>query len=155
VTEPVHTRPLRVVILNNDSETLKTVAQWFEIHGHRVTTSALAAMRRADLEEIADFLMRHDPDVVVYDIAMPYVPNWDYLTVLRTAPDLPRIPYLVTTPNKSALDRFVGPNDALELLGQPEDLTAVLRAAEAAGSDRRRSDRAVPSSPSPFPRVVP
>jgi CheY-like chemotaxis protein len=155
VTEPVRVRPLRIVILNNDSETLKTVAHWFEINGHRVTTSALAAMRRADLEEISDFLTRHSPDVVVYDVAIPYWPNWDYLRVLRTAPDMPRIPYVVTTPNKAALTRLVGANDALELLGAPEDLTVVLRAAEAAGSERRKSERSVAAaSAPPFPRAV-
>ena len=80
-------RPLRIVVFNNDSETLKTVAHWFEINGHRVTTSALAVMRRADLEEIGDFLTRHNPDVIVYDVAIPYAPNWNYLSVLRTAPE--------------------------------------------------------------------
>lgn len=134
-------RPLRVVVLNNDSETLKTVAHWFEINGHRVTTSALAAMRRADLEELADFLERHEPDVVVYDVGIPYAPNWDYLSVLRSAPDLPRIPYVVTTPNKVALEKLVGQNDAIELLGAPADLTAVMHAAEAAGAERWRTIR--------------
>lgn len=147
--QPQHPRPLHVVVLNNDGETLKTVAQWFEINGHRVTTSALAAMRRADLQEIGDFLSRHNPDVIVYDIAMPYAPNWDYLMVLRTAPSLPRIPYVATTPNKGALDRLVGPNDALELLGAPDDLTVVLRAAEAAGAERRKAHRCNPTPPSP------
>ena len=141
MTDTDRLRPLRIVIFNNDSETLKTVAHWFEINGHRVTTSALAAMRRADLDEIGDFLKRHDPDVIVYDVAIPYAPNWDYLSVLRSAPDLPRIPYVTTTPNKAALDKLVGKNDALELLGGPDDLTVVMRAAEKAGHDRRRTPR--------------
>jgi hypothetical protein len=93
--------------------------------------------------------------VVVYDVPIPYWPNWDYLTVLRTATDMPRIPYVVTTPDKAALNRLVGTNDALELLGAPDDLTVVLHAAEAAGSDRRKSERSVTaSSAPPFPRAV-
>jgi hypothetical protein len=71
----------------------------------------------------------------------PYGPNWDYLSVLRTAPDLPRLPYVVTTPNKLALDKLVGKNDAIELLGELADLTIVMRAAEAAGHDRRGTPR--------------
>ncbi len=139
--QPEHSRSLHLVVLNNDGETLKTIAHWFEINGHRVTTAALATMRRADLDEIADFLTRHHPDVIVYDIAIPYGPNWDYLAVLRGAPDLPRIPYVATTPNKLALERLVGPNDASELLGAPADLTVILHAVEAAGAERRKTSR--------------
>lgn len=40
-------------------------------------------MRRADLEEIGDFLARHNSDVVVTTSAIHYVTNWDYLSVLR------------------------------------------------------------------------
>jgi CheY-like chemotaxis protein len=128
---PPRRRALRLVILNNSAPLIKMLCEWFEQHGYHCDTALLADMRDAH-EEVGGFIKEHRPDVVIYDIGMPYPSSWDLLEVIRTAPALQNQPFVVTTPNKRKLEQAVGPTPAIEIGGRDADLRRVLKAVEAA-----------------------
>ncbi len=120
-----HSRSLRrVAVFNDSAPTLSTIAKWFEIHGYGVVTAQLSMMRVAHVD-VEAFVGAHQPDVIVFDIAMPYESNWDFLEVVRMLPKLQGIPIIITTSNKTALESLVGPTTAMQIIGKPHDLSAL------------------------------
>ncbi len=119
VTAPKAVR--RIAVFNDSAPTLSTIAKWFEIHGYGVVTAQLSMMRVAHVD-VEAFVATHRPDVIVFDVAMPYESNWDFLEVVRMLPKLAGIPIVVTTSNKAALESLVGPTSAKQIIGKPHDL---------------------------------
>lgn len=137
---PANTPPkrdqLRLVIINDSVPVLKMLCKWFEQRGHHCDTALLADMPEAH-EEVGRFIQRHRPDVVIYDVGMPYASSWDLLEVIRTSPALQRHPFVITTPNKRKLEQAVGSStSAIEISGRDTDLRRVLKAVEAAVDER-------------------
>ena len=81
-----------------------------------------------------DFLRNLRPQVVVYNVSLPYEVSWQEFLQVRAA--VPDCPCVVTTTNQRALDELVGPTNTVELIGKPYDLdhiVAVVRRALAGG----------------------
>ena len=127
---------LRLVVLNDSAPVLKMLCNWLQEHGHHCETALLADMPHAH-DEVGPFIQKHRPDVVIYDVGMPYSSSWDLLEVIRAAPALQSQPFVITTPNKRKLEQAVGPTSALEIGGPDSDLRRLLKAVEAAAHDRR------------------
>lgn len=125
-------RRLRLVILNDSQHVLKLLCDWFQKHGHRCTTAAVAEMPRAHIE-VERFICEHKYDVVVYDVPMPYASSWDLLEVIREMPSLQSQPFVITTRNKRKLEEAVGRTSAIEIAGQFDDLRRLLKAVETIG----------------------
>jgi CheY-like chemotaxis protein len=115
----------RIAVFNDSAPTLSTIAKWCEIHGYGVVTAQVSQMRIAHVD-VEEFVAKNRPDVIVFDIAMPYESNWDFLEVIRLLPGLAGIPMVVTTANKAALEDLVGATDALQIIGKPPDLNVLL-----------------------------
>jgi CheY-like chemotaxis protein len=124
-------RRLRLVVLNDSARVLKMLCDWLQKQGHHCDTALLAEMPQAH-EEVGRFILKHRPDVVIYDVGMPYASSWDLLEVIRTAPVLQSQPFVITTPNKQKLESEVGPTAALEIGGREDDLRRVSKAIDAA-----------------------
>ncbi len=124
-------RKRRVAVFNDSAPTLSTMAKWLEIHGYGVVTAQLSQMRSVYLNAEA-FIAINRPDVIVFDIAMPYESNWDFLEVLQLMPSVVGLPFVLTTANTAVLEQLVGPNTAMQIQGKPDDLNAMLRAIDAA-----------------------
>jgi CheY-like chemotaxis protein len=118
-----------VAVFNDNSDTLSVISTWLEVHGLRTVNAQLPNMRRGH-EDVLSFMEKHAPSVIVFDVGMPYEPNWDFLNVLRLMPETAAVPIVVTTSNKRALERLVGETGAVELHGKPDDLNALLREIE-------------------------
>jgi CheY-like chemotaxis protein len=136
---PAKTAPkrnnLRLVVLNDSAPILKMLCKRLEQHRHHCVTAVIADMRHAH-EEVGRFIQEHRPDVVIYDVGMPYVSSWDLLEVIRTSPALQRYSFVITTPNKRKLEQAVGPTSAIEIGGRDTELRRVLNAVEAAVDER-------------------
>ena len=104
---------------------------WFRQQGYHCDTALLADMPKAH-EEVGDFISKHRPDVVIYDVGMPYASSWDLLEVIRSSPALESQPFVITTPNKRKLELAVGPTAAFEIGGRESDMRRVLKAVEKA-----------------------
>jgi CheY-like chemotaxis protein len=126
-------RRLRLAILNDSPHVIRLLWKWFQQHGHHCATGMVSEMPLAHVE-VEQFISKHMPDVVVYDVPMPYDSSWDLLDVIRATPSLQAQPFVVTTRNKRKLEQVVGRTSAIEIAGQPEDLRRLLKAVEAAGT---------------------
>lgn len=133
---PPKRRRLRLVVLNDSAPVLKMLCEWLQAQGHHCDTALLADMPRAH-EEVGPFILKHRPDVVIYDVGMPYSSSWDLLEVIRASPALRFQPFVITTPNKRKLEEAVGPTSAFEIAGRDSDLRRVLNAVETAADQRR------------------
>jgi CheY-like chemotaxis protein len=132
---------LKVAVLNDSELVLKMLCAWFHDHGHHCVTALVADMPNAH-EDVARFLADQKPDVVVYDVAMPYASSWDLIDVIRGNPALQSQTFVLTTPNKKMLEEAIGARTpALEIAGQTRDLRRLLKAVETAGRKmpRRRA----------------
>lgn len=127
---PASRRRLRIVVLNDSAVVLKMLCQWLEQHGHHCDTALLADMPRAH-EEVGQFIQKHRPDVVIYDVGMHYASSWDLLEAIRMSPALQSRPFVITTPDKRKLEHAVGATGAIEIRGRDTDLRRVLKAVEA------------------------
>jgi CheY-like chemotaxis protein len=113
------------------------LCKWLEQHGHHCDTSRVADMPKAH-DGVGQFIQKHRPAVVIYDVGMPYGSSWDLLEVIRLSAPLRSQPFVITTPNKRKLERAVGANTcAIEVAGLDTDLRRVLTAVEAAAADSR------------------
>ena len=129
---PIPAKPrLRLVVLNDSPPVVRMLCDWFTQHGHHCDAVLLSDMPRAH-EEVGHFVSAHRPDVVVYDVGMPYESSWDLLEAIRMAPALQSQPLVITTPNKGKLEQAVGRTDALEISGRARDLRRLLKAVDEA-----------------------
>lgn len=124
---------LRLVVLNDSTPVLKMLCTWLQGQGHHCETALLADMPQAQ-DEVGLFIQKHRPDVVIYDVGMPYSSSWDLLEVIRSSPALQSQPFVITTPNKRKLEQAVGPTSAFEIGGPDSDLRRLLKAVEAAAN---------------------
>jgi CheY-like chemotaxis protein len=122
---------LRLVVFNDSARVLKMLCDWLQNQGHHCETALVADMPHAH-EEVGRLILKHRPDVVIYDVGMPYGSSWDLLEVIRASPALQSQRFVVTTPNKRKLEEAVGPTSAVEIAGREEDLRRLSDAIEAA-----------------------
>jgi CheY-like chemotaxis protein len=120
------TGPL-VAVVNTSEEVARLIQTVLEDEGFRAVVAYVVAFRTGR-EDLGAFLRRHDPAVVVWDLAIPYAENWQYLQTLITAGTFAGRGLVLTTTNKRALDELVGGTPAQELVGKPFDLDALVQA---------------------------
>src|SRR5689334_23127065 len=114
---------LRIAILNDGRDTISLLSEWFQLHGH-FTVSAAATDLRKDVVQPAKFLQTMQPDVLIFDIGVPYAVNWYFVEMLRMS--VPSLPLVMTTGNAEVLERIVGSHTAFELTGTHDNLEELL-----------------------------
>ncbi len=136
----------RVAVFNNDDDTVQLLATVLEGEGYLTVAGKSWDLRR-DPMALRHFLAEHNPQVMVYDVAIPHEANWRCVQRMKGLAEFAGRHLVVTTTNKGALDQLVGDNDAIEIIGKPYDLGLVLGAVRRATSrpipfaDRRRGER--------------
>lgn len=85
-----------------------------------------------------EFLGRHDPDVIVFDIPPPYDDNWTFVTTLCQLPAMHGRGVVITTTHKLHLERLVGATGAVEIVGKPNDTSEVIEAVKRELEKKRR-----------------
>jgi DNA-binding response OmpR family regulator len=131
-----------VALFNASDDTVEMVLRMLAASG----ISGLAGCHFADLKkgnvDFVQFLAKHDPRVVIFDISPPYAENWQFFNTLRHVKAMDGRGLVLTTTNKDRLDETVGADStAIEIVGKPYDLqqitvaiTAALRTVSLAGS---------------------
>jgi CheY-like chemotaxis protein len=127
-----HSAPphLKVLIFDNSSDILELLSTDLQCRGCVVTTASVSAIRHGEIDG-AQLVEAAAPDVVVFDVALPYEANWRVAMDLQADPRV-RVPFVLTTTNALAVRRLIG-RDLIELFGKPYDLDtlydAILRSA--------------------------
>lgn len=93
-----------------------------------VVVSAFTNLLRDGKVELEAFMRQHRPSVIVYDIAVPYEPNWRLFEHIRDAPACEAVRFVVTTTNERHVRRLAGQQELHEIVGKPYDLEQILHA---------------------------
>jgi DNA-binding response OmpR family regulator len=126
---------IRALVLNSSADTLDLLRHYLEVNGFEVETCNLARLRQEGAD-VAEAVVYANPDVVVFDVALPYETNWEICSALRRDPRV-TMPFVITTTNRAAVERLTDDaSGVIEILGKPYDLGDL---AEAVRNAVRRS----------------
>ena len=124
-----------VAVINSNEDTVETLRTLLEREGWGTVEAHVDDIKRGRIDFLK-FLEAHDPQVIIWDVPPPYDHGWAFLQLVRSSRAMQGRVVLVTTTNKQALERFVGPTDAIEIFTKPYDveilidtITRTLRAA--------------------------
>ena len=123
-----------VAVVNTNPDLVELLKARIEAAGFVVLVLHVHDIR-AGLD-VASVFAQHDPKVIVYDVVMPYDRNWRFFEHLReTAFENRR--FVLTTPNKAALQQFIGRDEAIyEVLDDGDDIDAIVQAVREAARAR-------------------
>ena len=121
------TTPPLLAIINTSPELVELLRGAAEDAGYRTVVGWVPEFREGR-QDLAAFLREHEPDAVLWDIALPYEENWRYVQGVRARGIMRDCPLVLTTTNKRVLEELVGPTDTLELIGKPFDLNELFAA---------------------------
>jgi CheY-like chemotaxis protein len=110
-----------LLLLNSQPDTIALLSDWFGALGATVHHFRTLDLCRR-LEEAPALLEDIRPDVILFDLSIPYAQTWQCFRKVSEAGLFGQIPLVLTTTNRSALDQIVGPTDAFEIIGTPHDL---------------------------------
>jgi len=117
-----------VAILNTSEDTIALLCEIVTEEGWSATSDYIVEFRR-DRQDISAFFQKHQPKVVIYDLAVPYEENWQFLReCVVPASGLSHGQFVLTTTNKGALEQLVGQTPTIELIAKPFDIDEVVQA---------------------------
>jgi DNA-binding response OmpR family regulator len=122
-----------VALFNASDDTVEMVQRMLAAAGiHDLIGGHFADLKSGKID-FAKYLVRHNPQVVVFDISPPYDENWQFFKTLRGVVTRQGRGLVLTTTNKRRLDEVVGEDStAFEIVGKPYDLQQITSAIEAA-----------------------
>ncbi len=113
------TRPLDVLIIDDDSTAREQVAKVFRERGDKVRSA------KDGLAGLGECL-RQPPDVALLDIQMPAIDGWQLVRILRSRPSLCSIPILLLTSLAGQQERLrgykLGVDDYIAKPFEPDEL---------------------------------
>lgn len=121
-----------VAVINSNEDTVEMLRQALQNGGFNSVVTGHISDFRSGKADFPKFLQTHDPQVLVYDVAIPYDNNWTFLKLLLDSEHMRGRKVVVTTTNKKRLEELVGPTDAFEIVGKPYDIDAIVRAVKTA-----------------------
>jgi DNA-binding NarL/FixJ family response regulator len=114
-----------VAVINSSEDTVEMLRALLQAEGWETVTSHVDDLKRGRVDFLK-FLELHDPSVIIYDVPPPYDQSWAFLRLVRSSRAMEGRVVIVTTTNKAALERFVGPTDALEIFTKPYDVDILI-----------------------------
>src|SRR3984893_9506376 len=122
-----------VALFNASDDTIDMVQTLLTASGGQQT---LIWCHFADLKKgIVDFgqyIDKHNPEVVIFDLSPPYDENWRFFKTMRDAKTMKGRGMVLTTTNKARLDEVLGEDShALDVGGRPRDLREIDNAIKA------------------------
>src|SRR3984893_4201890 len=114
--------------MNSSTDLVNLLQQSLAQDDFRVVTHVSTI--RSGVDDVLTFLREQQPDAVVYSVSPPYRESWDVLAAVRRL--WRQACFVVVTTNTGAVRRWVGPADAIELIGKPFALDQITRAVQQA-----------------------
>ncbi len=111
----------RVLIINSNIELIYAFEDWLLNEGC-ITKSVQVYDLKTKRVRLKNILREFNPDVILYDVSIPYEDNWSFFKKISNIEEAKNLRFVITTTNKRALDKMVGPTNTTEILGKPFDL---------------------------------
>ena len=125
-----------VAVINTSPDTVEMLRTTLEHAGFLVITGYTFDIRDGRLD-IDAFVSKHQPRVVVYDVAPPYDQNWRLFQHVRGLESMKARKFVITSANPRHLEQLAGRDDRIyEIVGRPVDLDAVVMAVKEAFKSR-------------------
>ncbi|HZQ36545.1 MAG TPA: response regulator [Dehalococcoidia bacterium] len=116
-----------VAVFNSSEEVINLLKLVLEEEGFSVVSGHVPELKSGE-QDISAFFEEHDPQVIVYDVSLPYQANWQFFQWVQRLGEEQGRRFVVTTTNKRALDELVGRTSAFELVGKPFDIDQIVAA---------------------------
>ncbi len=124
--------PIVVAVVNTNPDVVRLLRVSLESSGFVVIVLHIEDIKSA-VGDVEATIERHNPRVIVYDIAPPYDVNWRFLDHLRCTKAFHGRHFVLTTVNVSQVQRIVGKESMVyEVVGQASDIDQVVRAVKEA-----------------------
>jgi len=121
-----------VAVFNSSEDTIEILKIALEEHGYTVASGHVSDIKKGQVD-LLDFVKEHQPDVVIYDVALPYEENWRFLRLLQSSDALKHLKWVITTTHKRRLEELVGDcGEVFEIVGKPYDMDRILGAVRGA-----------------------
>ena len=121
-----------VAVFNSSADTIDILKVALEDQGYAVSTGHVSDLKKGQVD-VLQFVEEHDPDVVIYDVALPYEENWRFLRLLQSSDALKKLQWIITTTHKRHLQELVGDcGEVYEIVGKPYDMQQILDAVKKA-----------------------
>lgn len=118
---------LKVAIVNTSKEIVEVLEEIFQSEGYQ-TCSTFTYFYKENEGKFDEFIDTNHPDVIIYDIALPYKENFMLFQKLSGKMKDHQVPFVLTTTNKDALESIVGKTNTHELVGKPYDTQEIIDA---------------------------
>jgi DNA-binding NtrC family response regulator len=123
-----------VAIVNTNPDLVELLKERIEKAGFVALVLHLQDIRMG--LDVRAVLTEHTPQVIVFDVVMPYDRNWRFLEHLR-ATSFKGQRFVLTSPNATALHRIVGADEKIyEVVEDPRDIDAIVQAVREAARAR-------------------
>lgn len=117
-----------VAIINSNDDLVEALRETLLDEGYSIVTAHIREFK-SGRQAFGEFVTRHRPAIIIYDIAVPYEDNWRFFQTLRSLPECARQRFLVTTVNKRVMDERIGQTDVIEIHGgHAQDFDAIVQA---------------------------
>ena len=121
-----------VAIFNSSEDTIEILKIALEEHGYAVASGHVSDLKKGQVD-VLDFVKEHQPEVVIYDVALPYEENWRFLRLLQSSDALKNLKWIITTTHKRRLQELVGDcGEVFEIVGKPYDMDQIVNAVRGA-----------------------
>jgi CheY-like chemotaxis protein len=125
-----------VAVFNTSPDVVDMLRLALELEGFVVVSGMTFDIRDGHLD-LEAFIKTHQPDVIVYDIALPYEQNWKLCRHVRARPVVADIPFVLTSTNAARVRPLTADEPVHEIVGKPYDLTELARTLRQAVSPRQ------------------
>jgi CheY-like chemotaxis protein len=119
------TKPPTIAILNSNEDTIELLRFYLERAGFNTVAAHVSDIQRGETDLI-DFVAKHDPDVIVYDVPPPYDRSWVVAKLLRNT--LKPRKFVYTTTNTELLKKVVPDLRTYQLVQKPYDFEQIVKA---------------------------
>lgn len=115
-------KKVKIAVMNTSHEITEVLSELMRESGFDTCDMYTYKFKTGEVN-FEEFIKENKPDVILYDIALPYKENYLLFKSLSSKEIVKNVPFILTTTNKNALQSLITvTSDVFEIVGKPYDL---------------------------------